>query len=502
MKPDIQLPKFDVELVNLSASQVQDWGHRYLKAQDFYGTSRGEDAIIFVLDTAGTFADHPDLEPNTLTEYEKTFTSEAAKDGHGHGTHCGGIAAAADNSVGVKGIAPGAKLAAIKVLTNGGSGSFTWVAQALRYIADLPDTGAIKGKKRIATMSLGGPAGQPSPSVLDQAIRYAVSKGVFIVAAAGNSGFNGNNSTVGAPGNHPLVISVAATSQPGTVRAPYSSGGKEVDLTAPGTGVYSTYKDGGYAKLSGTSMACPQVAGVMALLLSANPEIVNQEQLLAYMTANATDILATGRDDESGWGSPVLTGYIGQEPGDGPIDDDPEEDPNDDPVDEPEHPEVPMRPEIGTGIYPFPNNPYSVLWKQQGQQGMATAFFEDIEVEVTSKVEATTVADAVRQYALGFFAGRGIVLRPGQDLLDCAIWTAAFLQFISDDQWIVDRVGFALDLTVRKLTIVDRTGNRITVTQEQVAARVKEIEHSPAIRFASLVEESSQEALLMHMAIA
>jgi subtilisin len=321
---DIQLPEYHVDPIALSAGQVVDWGNVYLQAAAAHEFTRGENAVVFVLDTAGTFADHPDLAVNNLQEFNKNLTNSPDRDHHGHGTHCAGIVAGVDNEVGVMGIAPAAGLVACKVLNDSGGGSYMWISQMIRYVADLEDAGRLKGKRRILSLSLGGPAGQATPSHLKSAIDYAIGRGCFIIVAAGNSGFSGGSSTVGPPGNYAPVITVASTDQPGDRRSSFSAGGREIDLAAPGGAIYSTHKNGGYAKLSGTSMACPQVAGVAALILSLRSDIDSQDKLAGFLAEHATDILQPGRDDDSGLGVPRLERYLNVPEGNEPVTDDDE----------------------------------------------------------------------------------------------------------------------------------------------------------------------------------
>jgi subtilisin family serine protease len=193
----------------------------------------------------------------------------------------------------------------IKVLNDAGGGHYPWISEAIRYVADLPDSGRLSGRARIINLSLGGASGQPTPDHLRSAIDYAIERGCFVIAAAGNSGFGGSASTVGAPGNYGPVITVASVDRSGN-RSSFSSGGRTVDLAAPGGSIYSTHKGGTYAKLSGTAMACPMVAAVAALVTSLRPDITHQDQLADYLCERATDVLSPGKDNETGYGIPVL----------------------------------------------------------------------------------------------------------------------------------------------------------------------------------------------------
>ncbi len=407
---DIQLPPYLVLPVAMrDTGQVQDWGHKYLRASEVYGKTRGEKAIIFILDTAGQF-DHPDLQAGSLQQFAKNFTNSATlKDVHGHGTHCAGIAAAIDNQIGVIGVAPGSKLVPIKVLNDSGAGSFAWVAAAIRYVADISLTGEYAGMKKIISMSLGGPTGSDD---LRQAIAYAVGKGVFLFAAAGNRGFNGTNS-VDYPGKYPEMITIASIrddEQPSS----FSSGGAEVDLAAPGQAVFSTHKDGGYAYLSGTSMATPHAAGVAALLVSLFPQIERQGQLEAFLKEHAKDLYDTGRDDRTGTGSPILINYADETPGD----------PGD-----PGDPAPPPTREERTVIFDFEGK-YPMWWKTVDGTKMQLLNVEKIRLAVETNKMTPDAFDQWRDLVQAYFTNRALVMQAGKDYWDAAYWSGRFLEII------------------------------------------------------------------------
>lgn len=300
-KYPIHIPPYQAEVVTLAEGQIVDWGIRYLKALEVHGTTTGEKACVFVLDTAGNY-DHKDLAANLLPAYNKNFSDAPGLDDlHGHGTHCAGIAAANQNDFGVLGVAPGARLVPVKVLNDSGSGSWESVAAGIRYVADLENF----PHKKIISMSLGGGGDN---ELVHEAIRYAISKGVFIVVAAGNNGYSGEDS-VSYPGAYPEVITVASIGPKGGPSS-FSSGGPAVDVAAPGEKVYSTHLDNGYVKMSGTSMATPHVAGLLALILSVREDIKTQAELEKFLKDKAQDIFKPGRDDQTGNGAPIATLYI------------------------------------------------------------------------------------------------------------------------------------------------------------------------------------------------
>ena len=217
------------------------------------GSADGTGKIAWIIDT-GIDMDHPDLTVDQTRG--KNFISLTAKpdDDNGHGTHCAGIVAALNNNLGVIGVAAGATVVPIKVLNRRGSGDYSLIIAGVDYVA-------ANGKAGDAVnMSLGGPAYEP----LDNAILSLASKGIKVALAAGNESQNANNvSPARVNGTNIYTISAMGT---GDLWATYSNfGNPPVDYCAPGSSIYSTYKSGGYATLSGTSMATPHVCGILLL---------------------------------------------------------------------------------------------------------------------------------------------------------------------------------------------------------------------------------------------
>jgi subtilisin len=228
-------------------------------------------ADIAILDS-GVDLDHPDL--NIFRQ--RTFVSgtSSADDDNGHGTHVAGTAAAKDNSIGVVGTAPGARIWAAKVLDSTGSGFISDIIAAIDYLTENSE------EVDVGNMSFGC---ECESAALDTAINNSVAKGIAYVAAAGNSG--GDASTF-SPANNPNVIAVSAivdtdgkcggdglSTRAGDDDsfADFSNFGSTIDIAAPGVLIESTYIDGSYTTLSGTSMAAPHVAGSATLYKSTHP---------------------------------------------------------------------------------------------------------------------------------------------------------------------------------------------------------------------------------------
>jgi subtilisin family serine protease len=211
------------------------------------------------------------------------------RDDHGHGTHVAGIVAAtANNGLGVAGAASlgcPAQIMALKVLKSSGEGTDSDVAAAVRYAAE---QGA-----RVINLSLGDPAETPAIGI---AIEDATAQGALVVAAAGNSGRFG----VYYPAAYEDAVAVAA-SDSANRRAYFSAYGPQVDLTAPGVGIFSTLRNNGYGTLSGTSMATPHVAAAAALLAS-QPQFDSPAKIRAALEYTALDLGAVCRDPYFGAG--------------------------------------------------------------------------------------------------------------------------------------------------------------------------------------------------------
>ena len=302
--------------------QQTPWGIKAIyNNSSLTSTSGGAGINIAVLDT-GVNINHYDL-TNTV-EQCKNFTTatpivnNSCNDANGHGTHVAGSALADGGSdgAGIYGVAPSADLWAYKVLGDDGSGYSDDIAAAIRHAADQASS---TGTKTVINMSLGSSG---SNSLITSAVNYAYSKGVLIVAAAGNSG--PSQGSIGYPGALVNAVAVAALEnrqQNGTYRvADFSSRGYsstdgdyviqqgDVEISAPGASIYSTWNNGGYNTISGTSMATPHVAGLAAKVWSQNPSW-SHTQLRTNLQnrAKAVDIkggtgAATGDDYASGFG--------------------------------------------------------------------------------------------------------------------------------------------------------------------------------------------------------
>jgi type VII secretion-associated serine protease mycosin len=272
--------------------RYRQWDLAKIDAPGAWTRSTGSGAVVAVVDT-GVDGSHPDLAGQVLTGYDEIGQAEGGNtDPNGHGTHVAGtIAALTGNDVGVSSIAPDVKILPVRVLRADGGGYMSDAANGVVYAAD---HGA-----DVVNLSIGASEDDFSMS---SAVAYARSRGVVVVAAAGNERQNGN--PVSYPAADAGVIAVAATDSADAV-ASYSNSGAYVDVSAPGSAIVSTYptaKNGtGYALMSGTSMASPHVAAVAALLRSADPSLT-PDQVESALESSATDLGPAGRDDDYGYG--------------------------------------------------------------------------------------------------------------------------------------------------------------------------------------------------------
>jgi len=260
---------------------------------------------VAVIDT-GIDYDHPDLADNVKGGVSFVDYTSNYMDDNGHGTHVAGIIAAVDNDEGVIGVAPKVLLYAVKVLDSEGSGYVSDVIAGINW--------AVENGMQIISMSLGTNTDYDS---LRQACDNAYNAGVLLVAAAGNDAsrftVRFGIDTIDYPARYDSVIAVGAINQEDE-RPSWSSTGPELELAAPGVDIYSTYLDNTYATLSGTSMACPHVTGVAALIFASNIAEVapdydqdgdgawDASEVRAWLQATAEDLGDPGKDELYGYG--------------------------------------------------------------------------------------------------------------------------------------------------------------------------------------------------------
>ena len=278
-------------------AEVLPWGIDRIDAELVWPSGNTANLIrVGIIDT-GISNTHPDLLANIKGGVNTINPRKNWNDDNGHGSHVAGIVAAIDNDIGVIGVGPAIDLYAIKVLGANGSGYLSDVIEGIQW--------AIANGMQVVNMSLGTASNIQS---FHDAVIAAKNAGIVTVAAAGNGGGSTNESVI-FPAAYPEAIAVSATDNTDTI-AWWSSRGPEVDLAAPGVSIYSTYKDTGYATLSGTSMAAPHVAGSAALVLNIPVGLYDAnangkwdpDEVQKKLQDRAKDLGTSGFDNLYGWG--------------------------------------------------------------------------------------------------------------------------------------------------------------------------------------------------------
>jgi len=256
VEPDryIQLPPFTAMAKpggggTTPAAQVTPWGITRVGGK---GIPR-PGAVAWIVDTGIDF-NHAELNVDKASSRTFVPRTNSANDENGHGSHVAGIVAARDNTVGVVGVAPGAELISMRVLDRNGGGQFSYSIQAFDYIA----VNGVAGD--VVNYSV-GPTSRYTSQILDDAVASVGAKGISVCLAAGNAA---DNCVYYSPArlNVPNVYTISAFGA-NDAFASFSNYGTPVDYSEPGVNVYSCYKGGGYATMSGTSMASPHAAGIL-----------------------------------------------------------------------------------------------------------------------------------------------------------------------------------------------------------------------------------------------
>lgn len=254
-----------------------------IKVEKAWEINYSNEVIVAVLDT-GVDISHPDLQGKLINGVNILNKDTLPIDDNGHGTNVTGIVAAVSNNfIGISGITRNAKIMPVKVLDNEGKSDSFYVGQGIRYAVD---NGA-----KIILLASGETVYTP---FMTEAVNYAEEKGVLIIAATGNKG-----SELNYPAALPNVLSVGAVDRDDNY-LDYSNYGQQLDVVAPGDGIFTTTIGGGYSTKSGTSMAAPQVAGLAAMLFQRYPDLTPNE---------IADIIRFSADDVGELGWDVRTGY-------------------------------------------------------------------------------------------------------------------------------------------------------------------------------------------------
>lgn len=410
-----------------------NWGTVWTGSKKYYDqliTRSSRPVAVFIFDTEPVFSHHG-LSGFAWNEKGKSYTNEPiTQDGQGHGTHVAGIIGGLDSQFDI-GIAAALVSKGIikaiprEVLTDAGTGSFSWVAQALEEA----NTEAVElmqdGWFVVYNLSLGGPG---THARTDNALKAAKQAGIFVCTAAGNTYGEGLEFPARSEGSY----AIGSIDNDGK-RSSFSTYGEGLFMAAPGRNILSTWKDGSLVELSGTSMATPTQAALVAIAASVYPKLDRGgiEKLLIDV---ATDIDPADYDPETGYGY----NYVGKIL-------DYESDPGE-PVPDPDRGERERR--ILRTILP---GPYKAAY-QAGGGTFTEVQICDIVIDFrTKQYSEDALADMAKEVE-GFFTNRAVTLRAKEDVLDAGYWLNRFLEIHMKKQ---------RDIKVDVVTscVKDRNGN-------------------------------------------
>ncbi|MHA2281508.1 MAG: S8 family peptidase [Promethearchaeota archaeon] len=295
-KISFELPKYTVEHVMQTFSEVYDWGLRDLNVPEIHKQTLGNEIKIAIIDSGKS--EHFETEEATMGA--KNFSSSPhLTDKNGHSTFCAGIIAARKNNEGVIGVAPLAKLYFGKAMDDAGRGDPSALVKAINW--------AISQKVDVISISA-GMFFDFKP--LHRVVKKAYRRNIITIAAVGNSGKRQYD--VAFPARYPEVIGIAAYDQRHKV-AKFSSRGINVSFAMPGVNIYSTYLNNQFCKLSGTSFACPIMSGICALILAKHRQgpsstpCETPKQMMEHLTKYAKKL---ENKKETGFGTIDLEGLF------------------------------------------------------------------------------------------------------------------------------------------------------------------------------------------------
>ena len=264
----------------------------------------GTGVTVGVLDT-GIDSEHADLAGRVIRnkDFVSSYSDDEANDGHGHGTHCAGSIGGGATSGKAIGVAPKVNFIGGKIFSDSGSTTREAIMNGMQWMTDPDGNPDTDDFPRVVSNSWGGPLGTHWVEIMST--WHAM--GIAPVFAAGNSG--PRPKTVGAPGAYKEAITIGATDSQDRIarfssRGPVTFQGEtyiKPDVSAPGVDVYSAKNGGGYQKMSGTSMATPHVAGIVALMLQADPDLP-VERIREILHETSVDFGEPGMDNVFGMG--------------------------------------------------------------------------------------------------------------------------------------------------------------------------------------------------------
>ena len=454
-----------------AAASPDNWGVRLVLPDSIKQRLQNEckgKVVVKVYDTSGG-SNHTALKQGQLPGTNYTG-SVSAQDMQGHGTHCAGIIAADGFGV-LDALVDNGTVTwkPVKILGDNGSGSFDWFRLAVVKETEEDRRLISQGYGVVCNGSFGG--GTALQPTVENALRASTDLGVIYLIAAGNTSGPG----VQYPGNSPYSIACASLDD-NLKRSSYSTTGKEVAVAMPGRNILSTYLNGQYATLSGTSMATPFLTACAAIAKSKyGNAITDYKAMRRYLSFVASDLETQGRDDLTGWGIDYVRAILNTSPSKVPpsFNDQPGSgnptDPNPNPT----------KREIRTIEFTITGD-WSVYWgptgsasetdvrqvtnltaKKAGASALNTAKITSVKLEYTTNDFAEKANTDISASVRAFFAGRGFILPNPCDFADAVLWAAYFLDMDLDT---------SKKQTVRILEISgnDTKGNKATFNASQI----------------------------------
>ena len=290
-----------------------NWGHDLLLPEALRVRIVAEcknNVVVKIFDTSGK-SSHTYLQQGQLTG--AVYTGETSgEDGNGHGTHVAGIIGGNDG-LGILDVLIDANVVTwkpVKVLSNSGSGAFSWIASAIKTEGQNNKTLIDNGTFVVCTASLGG--GTAKVTDVESALKIDADNGIIWTVAAGNS----SGGPVNYPGNSDYVLAVGSLDNKNPlVHSSFESVGPELWLGMPGASIYSTYLNNSFATLSGTSMATPFQASACAIALSKwGKPLADKNAMKTYLSKIAADLESTGKDNYTGWGISYIKAILDTDP--------------------------------------------------------------------------------------------------------------------------------------------------------------------------------------------
>lgn len=408
---------------SFGAETIDHWGKKILLPDALVSRLIAEctQPIVGKISDTGVDENHPELAGGWWLP-ASDYTGDGAAL-HIHGTHVAGIAFSLLEPLIRNGTVT---LKSCRNLGSQGQGQFSWAVNMLS--TERPQDKAFEesGKHVLYNMSWGGMTGK-QPALEDE-FKETDALGVIFIAAAGNTG----GETPSYPASSEFTLATASLDENLQVSS-YSTRGIFVDNAMPGRGINSTVPGGGFAKLSGTSMASPMLFSAAIIAKSKyGDRIPNTAAMREYLAGVAIDIDPDGWDKETGWGIVYFTKILDTAP--------------EDVIGEP--PPPPSPPE--TNVAKTESGRFFMRWQYSGERSWRMLYIPRIRFSVTGPGKGEEVYDAFLEWLPTYFVNRGIALPDYMDGQDAAWWTGRFLQIIAKN------AGW--NVSVLELEAVDETG--------------------------------------------